>query len=181
MSGSGAHSLIGEGLIQGTLYHWHFYRRPWRRTNTPPASEQLLDKYKWETSARQAPRSAGTSTPEGKAQTMEPSHRRLLSLPRFGTLPNPKKRSGEPGALQRIFLRSMSEPGANNDNNREPLRKVESVAERSTPSVSSFFSSLSRRIGKVLREEGGGSEDEGGEDGRGVYVMLVSSFKKFSF
>ncbi|XP_026004916.1 ras GTPase-activating protein nGAP isoform X1 [Astatotilapia calliptera] len=164
MSGSGAHPLIGEGLIQGTLYHWHFYRRPWRRTNTPPASEQLLDKYKWETSARQAPRSAGTSTPEGKAQTMEPSHRRLLSLPRFGTLPNPKKRSGEPGALQRIFLRSMSEPGANNDNNREPLRKVESVAERSTPSVSSFFSSLSRRIGKVLREEGGGSEDEGGED-----------------
>ncbi|XP_030581501.1 ras GTPase-activating protein nGAP isoform X2 [Archocentrus centrarchus] len=165
MSGSNAHTQGGEGSLQGILYHWHFYRRPWRRTSAPPASEQPLDRYKWRTSARLVARSAGTSAPEGKEPTMEPSHRRLLSLPRFGTLPNPKKQSAEPGALQRIFLRSMSEPGAENDAVRAPLRKVELDADRRAPSVSTFINSLSRRISRVLREEGrGGEGDGGGED-----------------
>lgn len=168
MSGSGVRPQGAEGSVQGILYHWHFHRR--RRTHVG-ASEQPLDRYKWRTSARPDPRSAGTS--EGNEPAVEPSHRRLLGLPRFGTLPNPKRRSAEPGALQRTFLRSMSEPGTDNNPGTVPLRKVESDADRRAPSVSSFFSSLSRRISRVLREEGGGGDGgAGAEDGRGVCSFL---------
>ncbi|XP_056247401.1 ras GTPase-activating protein nGAP isoform X3 [Seriola aureovittata] len=165
MSGSSVPPAGSEGPVQGPCqasYRWHHYRKPWRRSDPQPGPEQLLDRYKWRTSARLAPRAAKQSPPEGKGHSAEPLHLRLLSLPRLSTAAAPDRSrvrahegQARTGSLRRIFpyLRSMSEPGAGDDPERPALRKVGSDAERRTSSVSSFIHSFSRRISRVLRDE----------------------------
>lgn len=149
-----------EDPIQGPRQasrRWHRYRKSWQRSDPQPAPEQPLDRYRWRTSACLAAR--------------EPLHLRMFSLPRFNTAQD--DRAGDqaqegltrPGSLRRIFpyFRSMSEPGASSGPGRTAVRKVGSDAERRTPSISSFLSSFSRRISRVLRD---GPEPEGGESGR---------------
>ncbi|XP_018534493.1 ras GTPase-activating protein nGAP isoform X3 [Lates calcarifer] len=166
MSGSVAPPEGCEGPVQGprqTSYRWQHYRKPWQRSDPQPAPKQLLDRYKWRTSARLAPRASKMSpTPEGGGHGAEPLHLRLLSLPRFSTVRDHQAHEGpaRPGSLRRIFFRSMSEPGTGGGPERAALRKVGSDAERRAPSVSSFIQSFSRRISRVLRDE---PETEGAE------------------
>eukprot|EP00064_Thunnus_orientalis_P022426 superscaffoldBa00007531_g22622 len=150
MSGSKTPPEGSEGPVQGSrqaLYHWHRYKKPWRRESGP---EQPLDRYKWRTSARLAP--------EGKGHSAEPRQLKMLSLPRFSTTATPvDQTSARTGSLRRIlpFLRSMSEPGttATSDPEKTALRKAGSDAERRAPSISSFITSFQRRISRVLRDE----------------------------
>ncbi|XP_044224347.1 ras GTPase-activating protein nGAP isoform X2 [Thunnus albacares] len=153
MSGSKTPPEGSEGPVQGprqALYHWHRYKKPWRRESGP---ERPLDRYKWRTSARLAP--------EGKGHSAEPRQLKMLSLPRFSTAATPvDQTSARTGSLRRIlpFLRSMSEPGTTtaattSDPEKTALRKAGSDAERRAPSVSSFITSFQRRISRVLRDE----------------------------
>ncbi|XP_028284200.1 ras GTPase-activating protein nGAP isoform X2 [Parambassis ranga] len=103
--------------------------------------------------------------PEGIGQNTEPAHLRLFSLPRLAMQTNRTDGSGDqsqerPGPLRRIFLRSLSEPGAGNSAEKEALRKVGSDARTESAPFSSFISSLSRRISRVLRDE---AQAEGGQ------------------
>lgn len=137
------------GPVQGPLYRWRHYRNPWQRSEP----EQPLDRYKWRTSARLAPRAAKMADAEGREQHTE--------QPRFNTISH-DRRANRPhegpagaGSVRRIFpyLRSMSEPGTGNHPDRPSLRKVGSDGERRASSVSSFISSVTRRISRVLRDE----------------------------
>jgi len=170
MSGGGT---APEGPVQGPQqYFWHHYRKPWRRRDTQPAPEQLLNRCRWRTSARLAP--------EGGERRPERAHLRLLSLPRSGTLqrqldPNRDQApegQARAGSLRRIlpYLRSLSEPGSGADAERLALRKVGSNAERRAPTVSSFINSLSRRISRVRRAE---PEPERAESGRTAELPCV--------
>lgn len=161
------------GPVQGPLYRWRHYRKPWQRSDPYPVPEQPLDRYKWRTSARLALRAGNMADPEGKEQNTERPHLRLLSLPRFNTISHDSRgdqphegqtRAGS-GSLRRIFpyLRSMSEPGTGNHLERTALRKVGSDAEQRASSVSSFISSFTRRISRVFRDE---PEPAGDESGR---------------
>ncbi|XP_034743249.1 ras GTPase-activating protein nGAP [Etheostoma cragini] len=122
---------------------WHRYRKPWHRAAPPPAPEQPLDRYKWRTSAHLA--GAGTASPDPESRP-----RRMLSLPRFS---NPQRdlsgdgqaRSGSPRRLV-PFLRSVSEPGTGRG-------AEERTAGRRAPSLSSVLNAVSRRIGRVLRDQ----------------------------
>ncbi|XP_067330123.1 ras GTPase-activating protein nGAP isoform X3 [Channa argus] len=150
-----------EGPIQGPLYHWYHYRKPWHTSDLQPAPEQQLGRYKWRTSARLAPGAAKMATLKVKEQNAERSRLGMLSLPRFNTVPNDQstdqRHEGQTrvASLHRMFpyLRSISEPGTGNGRERMALRKVESDAERQAPSFSSFFTSVSRRISRVFRDE----------------------------
>lgn len=185
MSGSRTPPEGCEGPVQGPCqasYRWHHYRKPWQRSDPHPAPEQPLDRYKWRTSACLAPRAAKMATPQGKGQSRERPHLQMLSLPRFNTNDRGGDQSSagqegqtRPSSLRRIFpyLRSMSEPGTGSDPGRTAVRKVGSDAERRTPSVSSFITSFSRRISRVLRDQ---PETEEGESGRrdNIYLVLLS-------
>ncbi|MEQ2180439.1 hypothetical protein GOODEAATRI_001219 [Goodea atripinnis] len=133
------------GPVQPGLYRWHHYRKPWRVFEPQPGPEQLLDQYQWRTS---------------EDQNLERPH--LFGLLRTSTLPRPQNQSqnqnpdlNKHGSLHRIipFFRSMSEPGATSGSQGTLLRKAGSDAEHRAPSVSSFISTLSRRISRVLRDE----------------------------
>ncbi|XP_070830418.1 ras GTPase-activating protein nGAP isoform X3 [Chaetodon trifascialis] len=161
-----------ESPVQGACrasHRWHLYRKPWQRSDARPAPEQPLDRYKWRTSACLAPKAGKMAAPEGRGQNREARHLWLFSLPRFNPVPDDRSEdescTGQdgptrPGSLHRIFpyLRSMSEPGSGSG--RTAVRKVGSNAERRTPSISSFLSSFSRRISRVLGDQ---PEAEGGE------------------
>lgn len=177
MSGSRTPPEGCEAPDQGSCQasrRWHQHRKPWRRSDAQPAAEQPLDRYKWRTSACLAPRAVKMAAPQGKGQNREARHLRLLSLPRFNTVPDDRSRdqssTGQegrtrPGSLRRIFpyLRSVSEPGTGGGSARTAVRKVGSNAERRRPSIGSFLTSFSRRISRVLGDE---PETEGGESGR---------------
>ncbi|XP_027875484.1 ras GTPase-activating protein nGAP isoform X3 [Xiphophorus couchianus] len=135
MSGSGTPPEGLEGPVQPGPYRRHLYRKPWKVFE--PGSEQPLDRYQWRTS---------------EDQNLE--RPQLFGLLKTSTLPRRRNQNQDPdkhGSLRRIipFFRSMSEPGAAGGSDRTPLRN----AERRAPSVSSFISTLSRRIGRVLRDE----------------------------
>ncbi|XP_034411420.1 ras GTPase-activating protein nGAP isoform X3 [Cyclopterus lumpus] len=143
-----------EGPVQSprrASYRWLHYRKPWWRSDPRPAPEQPLDGYEWRTSARLETKMAA---PEGVGRTAEPLHLRLLGLQRSNAAPHdrikdrPHEGQERPGSLRRIlpYIRSWSEPGAGGG----PVRTGGS--ERRTPSVSSFLTSVSRRIGGVLGE-----------------------------
>ncbi|XP_047445741.1 ras GTPase-activating protein nGAP isoform X2 [Mugil cephalus] len=159
MSGTGAPL---EGPVQAeALSYPHHYRKPWRRVDPQP-----LDRYKWSTSAQLAPR-ANMAAAEGKGQRTERPLLRLLSSPRVSTFTEVQPREDREdqtrtGSRRRVipFLRSLSEPGANGGApQRTALRKVGSDSERRPPRVSSFISSLSRRISRVFRDEAEGQSD----------------------
>ncbi|XP_033506461.2 ras GTPase-activating protein nGAP isoform X2 [Epinephelus lanceolatus] len=164
MSGSRSPPEGCEGPVQSphqASYRWHYYRKPWQRSESQPAPEQPLDRYKWRTSAHLA--TAKMAAPEAKGHNTEPLHLRLLSLPRFNIISHDRSRDQPPtgphegqtgsGSLRRIFpyLRSMSEPGTGSGPERTLARKGGS--ERRAPSVSGFLTSVSRRISRVLRDQ----------------------------
>lgn len=141
MSGSGTLPEGLEGPVQPGPYRRHLYRKPWRTFEPEPGSEQPLDRYQWRTSGEQ-----NLERPQ------------LFGLLKTSTLSRQRNQNQDPdkhGSLRRIipFFRSMSEPGATGGSDRTPLRKAGSDAERRAPSVSSFISTLSRRISRVLRDE----------------------------
>lgn len=166
-----------ESPVQGPCqasHRWHHYRKSWQRSDPQPSPEQPLDRYKWRTSACLAPRAAKMAAPKGNGQNRESLHRRLLSLPRFSTVRHDQ--SGDEsstghegpartGTLRRIFpyFRSMSEPGTGSGPARTAVRKVGSDAAQRASSISSFISSFSQRISRVLRDE---PQTEGAESGR---------------
>uniref|UniRef100_UPI0037E81712 ras GTPase-activating protein nGAP isoform X3 n=1 Tax=Semicossyphus pulcher TaxID=241346 RepID=UPI0037E81712 len=164
MSGSRTLPEGCQGPVQGPCqasYRWHHYRKHWQRSDPQPAAEQPLDRYKWGTSACLASKAAKMAAPEGKGHNKEPRHLRLLSLPRFHTVPESSPgHEGEPRtrSLRRIFpyFRSMSEPGTGSD----PGRTGGDDTGRIAPSVSSFLTSFSRRVSRALRDE---PETEAGE------------------
>uniref|UniRef100_A0A665V2P8 RAS protein activator like 2 n=1 Tax=Echeneis naucrates TaxID=173247 RepID=A0A665V2P8_ECHNA len=171
MSGSGNPPLDcqGPGLDpRQASYRWHHYRKSWARSDPQAGHEQPMDRYKWTTSVRLAPKAPKMSTHEGRGHSSESPHLRLLSLPRIGTGPTDRNRdqSQEVGqtrssSLHRIFpfSRSMSEPATGTEPERLTLRKVGSDADRRTASVSSFIHSFSRRISRVFRDESGPESD----------------------
>ncbi|KAM4729031.1 uncharacterized protein FYW61_011813 [Anableps anableps] len=158
MSGRGTPPGGLEGPVQPGLYRWHRYRKPWRVFEPQPCSEQPLDRYQWRTS---------------EDQNLERPH--LFGLLKTSTLPRRRNQNQDPdkhGSLRRIipFFRSMSEPSATGGSDRTPVRKADSDAERRTPSVSSFISTLSRRISRVLRDE---PEPESGRRMRRFTFMVL--------
>ncbi|XP_040001547.1 ras GTPase-activating protein nGAP isoform X2 [Xiphias gladius] len=171
MSGSSIPPEGCEGPVQGPCqasYRWHHYRKPWWRSDSQPTPQQPLDRYKWGTSARLAPRAAKMSSPEAKGHSAETFHMRLLSLPRFSVVRNYRSRDqshdgqARPDPLRRTFpyLRSMSEPVAGNGPERTTLRQVGSDADQRASSVGRFIHSFSLRISRILRDE---AETDGGE------------------
>ncbi|XP_069578930.1 ras GTPase-activating protein nGAP isoform X2 [Brachyistius frenatus] len=132
MSGSGDAPEGPAGGPRRALNRWHRYRKP--------AKMAALDV---------------------KVQNTEPPHLRLLSLPRFLQTDRSGERShggqARPGSLRRFipYLRSLSEPGgaAAGGPQRTPLRKTGSDVPSRANSISTFISSLSRRISGVLRDE----------------------------
>ncbi|XP_028987961.1 ras GTPase-activating protein nGAP isoform X2 [Betta splendens] len=163
MSGSRYPPDMRRGQVHGSLYHWRCFRKPSQKPNSYVAPQQPTDRYKWRTSASPVLRATKMADHEGKEQSAERPYLRLLSLPRFSTVPHDRSgverhegqmRTGS-GSLRMIFpyIRSMSEPGTSNRPNKAALRKVGSDAEPRAPSVSSFFSSFSRRISRVLGDE----------------------------
>uniref|UniRef100_A0A3Q2PCG1 Uncharacterized protein n=1 Tax=Fundulus heteroclitus TaxID=8078 RepID=A0A3Q2PCG1_FUNHE len=137
MSGSGSPPAGPEAPAPPAATRWHHYRRARKALEVQPGPDQPLDRYQWRTS-----------------QDQNPERPHLLGLLKTSTLPRPRRqnRNQDPnkqGSLRRIvpFFRSVSEPGAGG------AERAGSDAERRAPSVSSFISSLSRRIGRVLREE----------------------------
>lgn len=179
MSGSRSPPDGCEGPVQSprqASYHWHHYRKPWQRSDPRQAPQQPLDRYKWRTSAHLA--TAKTDAPEGKGYDAEPLQ--PLSLPRFDVAPHDRSGDGPSaglqegqtriGSLRRIFpyFRSTSEPGTGSGPERTAVRKGGS--ERRAPSsVSGFFTSVSRRISRVLRDQ-----PEPEESGRRDHVHLGS-------
>ncbi|MEQ2225822.1 hypothetical protein ILYODFUR_021402 [Ilyodon furcidens] len=161
MNGSGISPEGHEGPVQPGPYRWHHYRKPWRVFEPQPGPEQPLDQYQWRTS---------------EDQNLERPH--LFGLLRTSTLPRPQNQSqnqnpdlNKHGSLHRIipFFRSMSEPGATSGSQGTLLRKAGSDAEHRAPSVSSFISTLSRRISRVLRDE---PEPESGRRVQPLHVYV---------
>ncbi|XP_075953655.1 ras GTPase-activating protein nGAP isoform X2 [Anarhichas minor] len=136
----------GEAPVQSprrASYRWLRYRKP----------EQPLDWYEWRTSAHLA--TAKMAAPEGEGRSTEPLlHLRLLSLPSSSNVAPHRPSEGQqrPGSLRGIlpFFRSVSEPGTGSGPDGTAVRKVRS--ERRGASVSSFLTSVSRRISRVLGE-----------------------------
>lgn len=162
MSGSRYPPESCEDQVHGPLYRWRHYRKPSQRSD-PYTAQQPLDRYKWRTSASLALKAAKMAECEGREPNTERPYLQLLSLPRFSTVPHDGDKCHEgpvrtgAGSLHKIFpyLRSVSEPGTGERPGKAVFRKVGSDAERAAPSVSSFFSSFSRRIIRVLRDEPG--------------------------
>ncbi|XP_063742355.1 ras GTPase-activating protein nGAP isoform X3 [Eleginops maclovinus] len=151
-----------EGPHKAASYRWNL-RRPGQRPATPPAPQQSLDRYQWRTSAHLAP--AQTAAPQGKG------HRRMLSLPRFTTRhESPPRQNQDQGRRRTLpYLRSASEPGADRKSQRP---------------VSSFLSSVSRRISRILGAEAGESDVKGPPAhrfscGQSPYSDTVSWERKF--
>lgn len=146
-----------EALVLGPCeasYSWHHHRKRWRTPDPLPPPQQPLDRYKWRTAACLAPRGGRMASSEGL-------HPRLLSLPRFFSVPEstsnpedqPRSRSLRGG---RPYTRSVSEPGGGEGGGR-------------APSISSFITALSRRISRVLAQE-----PAAGESGRRENFTLSS-------
>lgn len=154
MSGSGSPPEGLQGPVQPSPPRWRRYRKPWRVFEPQPGPEQPLDRYQWSTN---------------EDQNLELPH--LFGLLKTSTLPRRQNQNQEHGSLRRIipFFRSMSEPGATGGSDGPPVQKAGSVAERRTPSISSFMRTLSRRLSRVLRDE---PEPESGRRMQPLYVHV---------
>ncbi|KAL0966042.1 hypothetical protein UPYG_G00289970 [Umbra pygmaea] len=140
-------------------YHWHYYKKPWLKQRSNSAPEQPLDGYTWRTSASSMRRIPKVTRLDDRGHVvLQPMHLRVLSLPRVvPSTPNgPMER---PGGQERLrsrrslipFQRSVSEPGAGSSTEKTSLRKVCSdVEEQNGPFVHNLFSSVSRRISRIL-------------------------------
>ncbi|XP_062336611.1 ras GTPase-activating protein nGAP isoform X2 [Osmerus eperlanus] len=146
-------------------HHWHHWGGPWKRPYSQSAAEQPLDGYVWRTSAPLTPGKlpSKVAISEGKGQVAEPAHLSVLSLPRRVTssiVPVPAEQSDtwRQGRWEKArplrglipFHRSLSEPGAHCRSEKTALRKVGSDAAQNGHFVSGLFSSVSRRLGRIL-------------------------------
>ncbi|XP_029581584.1 ras GTPase-activating protein nGAP isoform X4 [Salmo trutta] len=132
-------------------YHWHHYRKPWLKQYSQSTPEQPLDGYDWRTSARLDSRDHSV---------LEPIHFRVLSLPRrmttcSSTTGPAEQHSGQERqrSLRSLipYHRSVSEPGAGSSTDKTAVRKVLSdVEDENDPFVHGLFSSISRRISRIL-------------------------------
>lgn len=156
-----------EGPEQGPrqpVYRWHHHRKPRRSSQPRLTPRPLLDRYKWRTSTCPPLRE---TAPKGSERIREPIYMQLLSHLRFSVVHHRHGREGSPtghqgqtrpGSLRRIlpYLRSLSEPGTGSGQ-----REAEPDTGHPTPTVGGLFTSFSRRISNVLRDE-----PEGAESGR---------------
>lgn len=129
-------------------YSWHLHSRKPARPASP------LDRYCWRTSG--CPLPAATKMAATKmAAPEEPgsTQQRLLSLPRLRSAPGSGSSpgSGPAHSPRRLlpFVRSTSEPGGSAPCGAGPGQH----AGIRTPSVSSFFSAVTRRISGAWRAE----------------------------
>ncbi|XP_071232170.1 ras GTPase-activating protein nGAP-like isoform X1 [Salvelinus alpinus] len=132
-------------------YHWHHYRKPWLKQRSQSTPEQPLDGYDWRASARLDSRDHSV---------LEPIHLRVLSLPRRMTTSSsttgPAEQHSGQERLRSLrslipYHRSVSEPGAGSSTDKTAVRKVLSdVEDQNGPFVHGLFSSVSRRISRIL-------------------------------
>ncbi|XP_024247440.1 ras GTPase-activating protein nGAP isoform X4 [Oncorhynchus tshawytscha] len=137
-------------------YHWHHYRKPCPKQLSQSTPEKPLDGYDWRISARLDSRAHSA---------LEPIHFRVLSLPgrmttSSSTTGPAEQRSGQAvDRLERLrslrslipYHRSVSEPGAGSSTDKTAVRKGLSEGEdQNGPFVHGLFSSVSRRISRIL-------------------------------
>lgn len=157
-------------------HHWHHWGGSWKKPYSQSAAEPL-DGYVWRTSAPLTPGKlpSKVAISEGKGQAAEPAHLRVLSLPRRVTSSIVPEQSDtwRQGRWEKArplrglipFHRSLSEPGAHCRSEETALRKVGSDAAQNGPFVSGLFSSVSRRLGRILSIR---DESESPLSGRGA-------------
>ncbi|XP_041697963.2 ras GTPase-activating protein nGAP isoform X6 [Coregonus clupeaformis] len=140
-------------------YHWHHYRKTWLKQGSQSAPEQPLNGYEWRTSARLTPKIPNVMRLDSNDHVvMEPIHFRVLSLPRRTTTSStgPVEQHSGQGRLRSLrslipYHRSVSEPGAGSNTEKTAVRKVRSdMEEQNVPFVNGLFSSVSRRISRIL-------------------------------
>ncbi|XP_064848775.1 ras GTPase-activating protein nGAP-like isoform X3 [Oncorhynchus masou masou] len=132
-------------------YHWHHYRKPWPSQLSQATPEKSLDGYDWRTSARLDSRDHSA---------LEPIHFRVLSLPgRMTTSSSTTGPAEQHSGQERLrslrslipYHRSVSEPGAGSSTDKTAVRKGLSDGEdQNGPFVHGLFSSVSRRISRIL-------------------------------
>nr|XP_046215936.1 ras GTPase-activating protein nGAP-like isoform X3 [Oncorhynchus gorbuscha] len=132
-------------------YHWHHYRKPWPTQLSQFTPEKALDGYDWRISARLDSRAHSA---------LEPIHFRVLSLPgrmtpSSSTTGPAEQHSGQERlrSLRSLipYHRSVSEPGAGSSTDKTAVRKGLSDGEdQNGPFVHGLFSSVSRRISRIL-------------------------------
>ncbi|XP_070974312.1 ras GTPase-activating protein nGAP-like isoform X1 [Oncorhynchus clarkii lewisi] len=132
-------------------YHWHLYRKPWLKQLSQSTPEKPLDGYDWRISARLDSRDHSA---------LEPIHFRVLSLPgRMTTSSSTTGPAEQHSGQERLrslrslipYHRSVSEPGAGSSTDKTAVRKGLSDGEdQNVPFVHGLFSSVSRRISRIL-------------------------------
>ncbi|XP_029479606.2 ras GTPase-activating protein nGAP isoform X2 [Oncorhynchus nerka] len=132
-------------------YHWHHYRKPWPKQLSQSTPEKALDGYDWRISARLDSRAHSA---------LEPIHFRVLSLPgRMTTSSSTTGPAEQHSGQERLrslrslipYHRSVSEPGAGSSTDKTAVRKGLSDGEdQNGPFVHGLFSSVSRRISRIL-------------------------------
>ncbi|XP_021445189.1 ras GTPase-activating protein nGAP isoform X1 [Oncorhynchus mykiss] len=132
-------------------YHWHHYRKPWLKQLSQSTPEKPLDGYDWRISARLDSRDHSA---------LEPIHFRVLSLPgRMTTSSSTTGPAEQHSGQERLrslrslipYHRSVSEPGAGSSTDKTAVRKGLSDGEdQNGPFVHGLFSSVSRRISRIL-------------------------------
>ncbi|XP_020318214.1 ras GTPase-activating protein nGAP isoform X3 [Oncorhynchus kisutch] len=132
-------------------YHWHHYRKPWPKQLSQSTPEKPLDGYDWRISARLDSRAHSA---------LEPIHFRVLSLPGRKTTSSsttgPAEQHSGQERLRSLrslipYHRSVSEPGAGSSTDKTAVRKGLSDGEdQNGPFVHGLFSSVSRRISRIL-------------------------------
>uniref|UniRef100_A0A3P8ZWC5 RAS protein activator like 2 n=1 Tax=Esox lucius TaxID=8010 RepID=A0A3P8ZWC5_ESOLU len=153
------HSRLSKFSTEGS-YHWHYYKKPWLNQRSQSAPVQPLGEYEWRTSADLKHNVPKVKRLDSKGNiALEPIHLRVLSLPRSipstATTGPVEKPSGDekPWSLRSLipFHRSVSEPGTGSSAEKTVVRKLRSNAEEQNgPFVHGLFSSVSRRISKIL-------------------------------
>lgn len=125
--------------------------------------DQPLDRYQWITSAHLTTRLTKMAMTKHRRQSMKPFHLQLLGLTSSSTNRplSGCEGQGRPSCLRRIFpyFSSMSEPGSGSG----------LQVDRQADSISSLFTSFTRRFSRVSMEE-----STGGHSGRTVRLTFTS-------
>ncbi|XP_015211337.2 ras GTPase-activating protein nGAP isoform X2 [Lepisosteus oculatus] len=133
-------------------YLWHTSSRPRLWHQAQPAPEKPIEGYKWKTRTRLNLRtikrgsSEDNSSFEFEASKVEKDQHKFLST---GSL------SGRPHNPTRAipFHRSVSEPGTPHVIEKPALRQVNSDVEQRRYFLQDFFSTVSRRMSRILRHK----------------------------
>lgn len=90
-------------------YRWVNHRESWQRGRLLPGAQRPLDRYRWTTPGRLAPRPHG-------------------AMHRSGSIPEEQGRVGQGGRIP--YVRSRSEPGSSRENGRSDGSLLSSITRR---------------------------------------------------